>query len=262
MKKLHTLVLALASSFAVAPSMAAEPSPRRPTVVLVHGAFAEAASWDGVIHHLLERGIPVVAADNPLRGVASDADHVGRLVAAQPGPVVLVGHSYGGAVISNVRAPNVRALVFVAAFAPQEGESALALSGRFPGSTLGAALAAPVVQADGGKDLSIRQDRFPEQFAADVPLPQACRMAVSQRPIAEAALVEPSGPPAWTSIPSWFIHGTADRTIPPAAMAWMAERAKSRKTVEVRGASHVVLISNAKAVADLIEKAVRSVPAP
>ncbi|MBJ2160396.1 alpha/beta fold hydrolase [Variovorax sp. IB41] len=237
--------------------------PARPTVVLVHGAFAESASWNEVARDLRARSFPVVAAANPLRGVKSDADYVAALVGSIPGPVVLVGHSYGGSVISvaAVGKPNVQALVFVAAFAPEVGESAADLSGKFPGSTLGPTLAAPVRLPDGGKDLYIQQEKFGQQFAEDVPPAVAQLMAVSQRPIAESALGEAAPAAAWKDVPSWFIYGDRDKNIPPAALAFMAERAKSMKTVVVKGASHVVMISRPKLVSRLIAEAAQAADA-
>ncbi len=225
-----------------------------PTVVLVHGAFAESESWNGVIAELLAQGYPVVAAANPLRGVASDAQYLASILAGIQGPIVLVGHSYGGMVISAAANgnPNVTGLVYVAAFAPEPGESAVDLSGRFPGSTLGPTLAPPVVLPDGGADLYIDQGKFHEQFAADVPEAQAMLMAATQRPITQAALAEPAGPPAWHTIPSWHVYGSLDKNIPAAALAFMAERANAREAVVIDGASHVVMISHPVAVAKLI----------
>ncbi len=229
----------------------------KPTIVLVHGAFAESSSWNGVVAELIAEGYPVVAAANPLRGVKNDADYVATIVQAIKGPVVLVGHSYGGSVITNAANGNrnVKALVYVAAFAPEKGESALELSGRFPGGTLGPTLAPPVTLPDGGKDLYIQQDKFGVQFAADVPASQSRLDAATQRPIAEAALTEPSGAPAWKSIPSWHIYGDADKNIPAAAMAFMAQRAGSKETVVLKGASHVPMVSNPAAVAAIIKRA-------
>lgn len=235
-------------------------SPSKPTIVLVHGAFADSSSWNGVIQHLHAKGYTVVAASNELRSVKSDAAEVNSLVKSIDGPVVLVGHSYGGSVISEAATGvgNVKALVYVAAFAPAVGESAGELAGRFPGSSLGPALAPPVPLADGGKDLYIVQDKFHAQFAADVPAAQAALMAVGQRPITDAALHEPSTSAAWTTIPSWFIYGSADLNIPPAAQAFMAERAHARRTVLVNGASHVVMVSHPAQVAALIEQAAQA----
>lgn len=229
----------------------------KPTVVLVHGAFADASSWNGVARILQKDGYPVVAVANPLRGVASDGAYVSDLLTSLSTPVVLVGHSYGGSVISEAARDhaNVKALVYVAAFAPEAGETAAGLSGKFPGSTLGPTLAPPVKLAGGGADLYIQQDKFPAQFAADVPKPEAVLMAATQRPITEAALNEVSGAPAWKAIPSWFVYGDQDRNIPPQSLAFMAERAKSKGTEVVKGASHVVMVSHPESVAKLIERA-------
>jgi len=164
-------------------------------------------------------------------------------------------------VITNAatESPNVKALVYVAGFAPDKGESAFSLSLQFPGSTLGPALAPPVVLADGGKDLYIQQDKVPAQFAADVPIAESMTMAVTQRPVTEAALNEASGEPAWKSIPSWFIYGEQDRNIPAAALQFMAKRAGARKSIEVPSASHVVMLSHAQEVSQLIEEAATAV---
>lgn len=237
----------------------AGPDPK-PTVLLVHGAFADASSWDGVSARLLADAYPVVAFANPLRGVGSDAAAVSDLVKRIHGPVVLVGHSYGGSVISQAAHGNgnVKSLVFVAAFAPEAGETAFGLSGKFPGSTLAPTLAAPVPLANGEVDLYIQQDKFPQQFAADVARSKALLMAAGQRPVTQAALKEASGAPAWKSLPSYFVYGKLDRNIPPAALSFMAKRAHSRRTIAIDGASHVVMVSHPSAVAQLIEEAAAS----
>jgi pimeloyl-ACP methyl ester carboxylesterase len=229
----------------------------KPTIVLVHGAFADASSWNSVISILEKDGYPVVAAANPLRGVRKDADYVASIVSSVGAPVVLVGHSYGGSVISEAVGDNaeVKALVYVSAFAPDIGETAAGLAGKFPGSTLGPTLAPPVALPGGEKDLYIQQDRFRDQFAADVPDAEAKLMAATQRPITEAALNEPQTGAAWKNIPSWFIYGDKDKNIPPEASAFMAARARSRETVVIKGASHVVMVSNPTPVAKLIENA-------
>jgi len=250
--------LMLAAGLLAAGTQAQTPvQPTKPTVVLVHGAFADSSSWNGVITILERDGYPVVAAPNPLRGVRADADVVADVVRSIPGPVVLVGHSYGGSVISEAAQgqANVKGLVYVAAFAPDTGESALDLTGKFPGSTLPPTLAPPVRLTSGGNDLYILQARFHDQFAADVPAAQAQLMAAGQRPVAEAALKEAATEPAWKTVPSWFIYGDADKNIPPAALGFMAERAKSRATMVVKGASHVVMVSHAPEVASMIERA-------
>jgi len=229
----------------------------KPTIVLVHGAFADSSGWNGVITELQTAGFSVVAAANPLRSVAADAKSVVGVVKSVAGPVVLVGHSYGGAVISNAVevGANVKALVFVAAFAPDRGETCAELSGRYPGGTLGPSLAEPVALPGGDKDLYIRQEKFGAQFAADAPAQVARLMAVTQRPITASALNEPAGAPAWKSVPSWFVYGDRDLNIPAAALAFMAERAHSKETRVVEGGSHAFFVSNPKAVAELIARA-------
>ena len=247
-----SLIFTSAASAAPAPS----PAPK-PTIVLVHGAFADSNSWNGVIAELTRDGYPVVAAANPLRGAASDAAYVASIVKSINGPVVLAGHSYGGTVITQAAAGtgNVKALVYVSAFAPDIGESSFELAGKFPGSVLNTVLAQPVTTPDGNQDLYIRIDSFPAAFAGDLP-PEAARPAAfTQRPLTLAAGEEKVSVAAWKSIPSWFIYGSKDLAIPPAVVTFMAERAKARKTVEVPGASHVVMISHPHEVTALIEEA-------
>ncbi len=257
MKSIKTLAVAALAGVAI--NAAAAQPVLKPTIVLVHGAFADSASWDGVTKNLIAKGYTVIGAANPLRSVKGDAAVVSGIVKGINGPVVLVGHSYGGAVISAAANgnSNVKSLVYVAAFAPEAGETALELSGRYPGGTLGSALAAPVPTADGGKDFYIDQSKFHQQFAADVPNAQASLMAAGQRPIAEAALTEASGAPAWKSLPSYFVYGTADKNIPAAALQFMADRASSRKTVVIEGGSHVVMTSKPAVVARRIEEAAK-----
>ena len=231
----------------------------KPTVVLVHGAFAGTSSWNGVVEILLKDGYPVVAMSNPLRGVQSDADYVSDTVASIKSPVVLVGHSYGGAVISAAAkaGSNVKALVFVAGIAPDIGETTASLSGKFPGGTLGPTLAPPVPLSSGGNDLYIQQDKFHAQFAADVPVAAAMVLAATQRPVTDTALNEPQASAAWKDIPSWFIYGDLDKNIPAAAQEFMAKRAKARKVTAVKGASHMVMVTNPRLVADVIEEAAK-----
>jgi pimeloyl-ACP methyl ester carboxylesterase len=228
-----------------------------PTIVLVHGAFAESASWDRVIRELEDAGRDVIAAANPLRGLASDAAAVSDVVRSVDGPVVLVGHSYGGSVISNVAADagEITGLVYVAAFAPEAGESAFTLSQRVPGSTLGDALR-PVHRSDGSTDLYIARELFHDQFAADVPAAEAARMAATQRPVTLEALQEPAGErPLWKELPSWFLIAGQDRSIPSELQHQMAHRAGARRTVELPTASHAVAVSHADSTARLILEA-------
>lgn len=234
----------------------------KPTIVLVHGAFADGSSWNGVVERLQQAGYPVVAPANPLRGLASDADYVHSVLQSVRGPVVLVGHSYGGAVISEaaVGDAQVKALVFVAAFSPAVGESALDLSNKFPGSTLGSALKNvpfPLPGGGTGTDQYIEADKFHDQFAADVPTSVTDLMAAEQRPVAASALQAKATEAAWKTIPAWTLITTEDRNIPPASQRFMARRAHAH-TVEVK-ASHAVAVSQPGAVTRLIEQAARGV---
>ncbi|MFI1990614.1 alpha/beta fold hydrolase [Actinoplanes sp. NPDC020271] len=231
---------------------------KKPTVVLVHGAFADSSGWNDVVRRLQSDGYPVVSVANPLRGVAYDAQAVKSVVDSIGGPAVLVGHSYGGSVITEAASgdKDVKALVYVAAFLPETGETAAGLSGEFPGSTLSATLK-QVALPDGGTDLYIDQAKFPQRFAADVPARESKLFAVSQRPITAAALNEAEvGTPAWKTVPSYSIIPTGDKNIPPAAQYWMASRAHAEVTT-VKGASHLVLASQPEKTASVIEKAAR-----
>jgi pimeloyl-ACP methyl ester carboxylesterase len=245
-----------------------------PTVALVHGAFAESASWDPVIEAIRTRGTrliagthevcDVVAIANPLRSVSGDAAYVRDVVRSIDGPVVLVGHSYGGIVITEAAAEldAVIGLVYVAAFAPESGESAFQLSTMFPGSTLGDALEAYPV-ATGGNEFAIRRDQFHQQFAADVPITRAELMAATQRPVTEAALSTglPTSEPAWKTRPSWFVYGDQDRNIPVELQRHCSQRAGSRGTREVSGASHAISVSRPDEVCNAILDAVASTAA-
>jgi pimeloyl-ACP methyl ester carboxylesterase len=229
----------------------------KPTVVLVHGAFADSSSWNGVVKELLRDGYPVVAAANPLRGLHSDAEYVRSVLAGVPGPIVLAGHSYGGSVMSEAADGDgdVKALVYIASFAPEKGESTSALAAKFPGGQLGPALN-QVPVAGVGTDLYIKQDQFRRVFAADVPRNETALMAATQRPITSAALDETATRTAWKSIRSWFMVTRQDLAIPAESMRFMARRAKSR-IVEI-DASHAVTVSEPEAVADLIDEAARA----
>jgi pimeloyl-ACP methyl ester carboxylesterase len=232
---------------------------QQPTVLLVHGAFAESASWNPVIPTLRAESVTAIAVANPLRSVSGDAAYLRDVIAGVGGPVVLVGHSYGGMVITEAAADNdaVVGLVYVSAFAPDQGESAIALSGKFPGSTLGGTLVSYPV-ATGGNEVRIKPDAFHQQFAADVPAAEAELMALTQRPVTEAALGEglATASPAWRRLPSWFVFGDQDLNIPVAALRFMAERAQSRGTREVAGGSHALSVSAPDAVAAVVLEAV------
>jgi pimeloyl-ACP methyl ester carboxylesterase len=262
LRKLPSVALRAVSVLAILISAtgtasAATPASTGATIVLVHGALADASSWDGVISKLEADGFAVIAVADPLRNLMSDSDYVSGIVKNVKGPVVLVGHSYGGSIITNAAtgADNVKALVYIAAYAPESGESAFDLTGKFPGSILPGALATPIALADGAHDLYVQQDKLRAVFAADVPLRQAKLMAATQRPVTDVALKGASGAPAWKRIPSWFVYGDADKVIPPAAHAFMAQRAGAKDIVVVKGASHVVMVSHPGVVANLIEMA-------
>ena len=230
-------------------------TPALPTVVLVHGAFADASGWQAVADSLRERGYPVLAPANPLRGVAADADYIRDFVSTIQGDVVLVGHSYGGCVITNASTgnPRVRALVYIAAFAPDEGETLLESIALGGGSTdLGERLVqrpypgAPEGDADSYLDLEF----FHQLFCADLDADQAAFMAVAQRGFALSCLSTPSGVPGWRTIPSWYLVAADDATIPPEAERAMAKRAGAH-TVEVTS-SHVAMISKPADTVELI----------
>ena len=216
------------------------------TIVLVHGAFSDSASWDQLVDPLVAEDHTVIAAANPLRRLAGDAAAVSDLVRTVEGPVVLVAHSYGGAVISNVDpdAGDICGLVYVNAFAPDTGESCFQLADMFPGSMLDATTLQPVRRSDGTTDLYFARERFHDIFCHDVPAPQAALMAATQRPATREALLDPSGDrPLWKTVPSWFLIGEEDRVIPAALQRYMAERVRARRTVAVEGASHAIAVS-------------------
>lgn len=233
------------------------------TVVLVHGAFADASSWNGVIERLQKAGVQVTAPANPLRGIASDSAYLASFLNQIPGPVLAVGHSYAGAVISNAatKASNVVGLVFVAAFAPEEGERLGEVESGSKDSILGTAqvpLKYPTGQgAETAVEVAVNPARFHETFAADLPAEQAALMAATQRPIAEGAFTEPCGVPAWKSLPSWAVVATGDKAAGTDVIRAMARRAGATIT-EVEG-SHVIMISQPQIVTDVILRAVAAV---
>ena len=232
-----------------------------PTVALVHGAFAESASWNGVISALQDRGYSTIAIANPLRGLQEDAAYVRSVLESLPGPVVVAGHSYGGSVMSEAAdgLPGVRALVFVASFSLEAGESTAELANKFPGNQLGAALAPvqfPISNGGTGTDLYIQTDKFHDIFAADVAPDVAALMAATQRPIAATALEGKATRAAWRSIPSWTLVTLQDLAIPAESQRYMAARAGAT-AVEI-DASHAVTVSRPVEVADLIDTAARA----
>lgn len=232
-----------------------------PTVLLVHGAFADATSWSGVVAELQNHGIRVIAPPNPLRGLASDAAYIASVASQIEGPVVLAGHSYGGAVISVAGVTdNVVALVYVAAYVPEQGESLGELQGRFPLSPLVSNLKEWTYPVDGAKpavEVTIEAAAFPGIFAADVPAAVTKALSVSQRPLATGAFTEPAAAAAWHAKPSWALVAGADEAINPEVERFGAERAGAT-VVEIEGASHAVAVSRPKEVADLILEAVRA----
>ena len=235
-----------------------------PTIVFVHGAWADATGFDGSIRALRERGFAVVGAANPLRHLTGDTASLAALLGTISGPIVLVGHSYGGAVMSNAATGNeqVQALVFIAGWMPDEGESIQQLfesGGPFAGSLVPAAIRpVPFTNPDGseGVDLWLDRELFPAAFAVDVDLETAKVMAATQRPWSGAGYAGPSGPPGWRSIPSWYLVGTEDRAIPPAGQRWMAERGNAQ--IEEVAASHASMVSQPEAVTRLILSAVEA----
>jgi len=226
----------------------------KPTIVFVHGAWADNSGYDASIRALHDRGFETVSASNPLRELRSDAAYVASRLAAIEGPIVLVGHSYGGAVISNAATGNdqVKALVFINGWVPDEGDSLIALAQMNEGSLIPESL--QPVPFDGGVDLYIVQDKFRAAFAGDVDADIAHVMAATQRPFTEAAFGAVSGPVAWRSIPSWYVLGTEDKAIPPATQRFMAERAGA--TIVEIAASHASMVSHPEATTDLILTAV------
>jgi pimeloyl-ACP methyl ester carboxylesterase len=234
-----------------------------PTVVLVHGAFADASGWASVIERLMAEDVQVRAVVNPLRGISPDSAYVASVIRQIPGPVLAVGHSYGGAVITNAgsMADNVAGLVYVAAFAPDEDENLQEIEGRSQDSILPTALRQTDYPVGSGSDvmgeLSIDVDLFREAFAADLPEEQAAVMARSQRPVSVAAFAEKTSAPAWKKLPSWAVVATGDKAAGTDVVRSMAQRAGAQIT-EV-DASHVPMMSQPAVVTDVILKAVHAV---
>lgn len=239
-------------------------TPRKQTIVLVHGAYADSSSWNGSVTALREAGYPVIAVANPLRSLEGDADYLRSVLETIEGPIVLAGHSYGGHVMSHAADgnPNVTALVYVASFQAEVGESLLELVEKFPGAQLGgAAVPTPYRTADGTTEteLTIDPDQFHALFAADVDAVVAERMAVTQRPLALAAFTAPATRAAWRSIPSWVLLARQDLAVPAELVRFMTER--SGGTLAEVDASHGVTVSQPGAVTDLILDAARATAA-
>jgi len=259
------LILALGLGLSVTAAASDDPDQQslKPTVVFVHGGWADSSSWNQEITNLERRGFSVIAPANPLRDLASDSAYIRSVLQTISGPIVLVGHSYGGAVITDaaVGVPNVKALVYIAAFAPDKGESLVQLVTMNPGSQIGPPTLdfRPYPLADGGTgtDLYIKKSAFHDAFAGDLPLKVTDQMQATQRPFANAAFVAPSGEPAWKTIPSWYMVATEDHAIPPATERFMAQRAHAT-TVEVES-SHVAMISQPEATTRLILDAADSI---
>ena len=257
--------VAVCAPMAVAASTQQHATTHKPTVVLVHGAWADSSSWSGVVRRLQSDGYSVRVVPNPLRGLASDSDYLAAYLQTIPGPIVLVGHSYGGAVVTNAATgnPNVKALVYVDAFAPDQGESVVQLASAKPGSALAVADPSTVFSfvpfpgaAPGDVELTVLPKVFRTAFANDLPRSKAAVLAATQRPVALFALNEPSGVPAWKTIPSWYLAGTIDKVLPIAEQRAMAVRAGSH-LVRVR-AGHLSMISKPGDVESIIVDAARA----
>lgn len=228
----------------------------KPTIVLVHGAFADASSWNGVVERLERRGYTVIAPANPLRGLYNDSAYIASVLDSIKCPIVLVGHSYGGALISSAAAgnPGVKSLVYVSALMPDVGESGMSLGAKFP-SELGTAAKSVPYRADGvsGTDLYLKPDRLHQVFAADLPESTTRVLAVTQRPAATTSFSEKAKVAAWKHLPSWFLIAKQDQTINPDQERFQAKRAGSH-TMEINS-SHVAMIANPEAVTDLVLQA-------
>lgn len=262
--------IAVLASFAVAAlfgqsgSAHAAPAQPTPTIVLEHGAWADGSSWASVVQRLQRAGYTVDVPPNPLRGLSGDSAYLANFLTTVTGPVILVGHSYGGMVITNAATgnANVKALVYVDAYIPAQGETIAGLTGAKPGSCLARKPAdvfnfAPYPGArTGDADLYVKPALFPQCFANGLPSERGAILASTQRPLAASAIAEPSGAPAWTTIPSWSLIGTADNIIPPAEQRVMSQRAHAHIT-EIR-APHLSMIAHPEAVTDVIMQAVHA----
>ena len=232
-----------------------------PTVVLVHGAFADAGSWAGVTVILQAAGVPVLAPGLPLRSIPGDTAYITSVVAQIDGPVLLVGHSYGGAIISNsaTQSANVVGLVYVSGFLTEEGEKLSAIEGDSRDSALGPALQQRQFPVDGGTAVELYVDpaKFPAVFAADLPAAQGAVLAASQRPVAAAAFDEPNGAPGWKTLPSWAVVATGDKAAGSDVLLSLAKRAGA--TLTTLEGSHLIMVSQPQAVTDVILTAWKAV---
>jgi pimeloyl-ACP methyl ester carboxylesterase len=248
---------------AAAPTGAGKQKPKvKPTIVLVHGGYADSSCWNGTIQELQHKGYTTIAGSNPLRGIPTDAPYIASLLDSVSGPIVLVAHSMGGTVITNAAAgkSNVKALVYIAAFVPDVGETQGALINKFPGSIIEAAsVAVPYTKPDGttGTDLYLSEAGQPA-FAADVPAATFRLMQATQRPFDADSFIYPTQAAAWRTIPSWGLVAGQDKAIPPELERWFYRRAKARKVVEVPSSSHVAMISHPTITADLIDDAAKT----
>ncbi|OEO28511.1 alpha/beta hydrolase [Devosia insulae DS-56] len=258
-KTLGAIAFAAAAMLGGSAGALAEDAPK-PTIVLVHGAFADSSGWNGVITQLNKDGYRTVATPNPLRGVANDAASVTAVLKTIQGDVVLVGHSYGGMVITQAAADqaNVKALVYVDGFMPAAGENGFDLAGKFPGSKVAESLAV-VPLTEQVQDAYIQTEVFRAVFAADVAEDLAALMAATQRPLTIQGGYEPATAETWKTIPTFSIWGSDDLIIPAALHAFQAERAGVAKAVEIKGGSHALMVSRPAEVAALIEEAAQSV---
>ncbi|WP_326568903.1 alpha/beta hydrolase [Amycolatopsis rhabdoformis] len=260
------LVAAVAPATATATALTAAPAvgadyghpakpAAKPTVVLVHGAWADGSSWSDVVTRLQRDGYTVAVPPNPLRGVASDSAYLANYLKTITGPIVLVGHSYGGFVITNAATgnKNVQALVYVDAYIPAKGDTLNTLTAQYPGSKVAPAALNFVPQSATDIDVYVKPAQFRDILANDLPNWEATELAATQRPLAASALDEPSGTPAWTTIPSWDVIGLADHALPAAAQQFMATRAGS--TVTKVNASHLSMLSHPSTVEHVIEDA-------
>jgi pimeloyl-ACP methyl ester carboxylesterase len=236
----------------------------QPTVVLVHGAFADASSWNDVIERLQADGVQVTAPANPLRGISIDSAYINSFLDQIPGPILAVGHSYGGAVITNAatNANNVVGLVYVAAFAPDEGERLIEIENDSKDSVLNTALMPLQYPTGEGEETAVEfaidPAKFHDAFAADLPAEQSAVMAATQHPVAELAFSEPNGEPAWKNLPSWAVVSSGDKAAGADVVRSMAERAGA--TITEVDASHVIMVSQPQVVADVILTALAAAP--